>query len=143
MGFRTPLLAAIATSLALTLTLPTSARARDGEGNLLLTSVAYTVYVAILNPAGTAFGTTAGAGLVTTTSALAANLGARQMLMATLEDAAHYFETGEATGILPQAIQRVRESNAEVEKATDSEIVNAIVDAAYRSVGAMSDGPTQ
>ncbi len=135
MGFRKHFPSMAAAALALASTLPTSAHAHGGEGKLLLTSVAYTVYAALLNPGGSALTASTVAGAVTATVAGASNAARKQMLVATLEDAAEYFETGKLTGILPEAIRQVRESSPEIAKAADAEIVNAIVDAAYQSIG--------
>lgn len=135
MGFRKHFLSIAAGAIALAQSLPTPAHAHGDEGKLLLTSVAYTVYVALLNPAGSALTATTVAGAVTATVAAASNAARKQMLVATLEDAAEYFETGKLTGILPEAIRQVRESSPEIARAADAEIVNAIVDAAYQSIG--------
>lgn len=135
MGFRKHFLNIAATAIALASALPNSAHAHGDEGKLLLTSVAYTVYVAILNPAGSALSASTVAGAVTSTVAAASNVARKQMLVATLEDAAEYFETGKLTGILPQAIRQVRGSAPELAQASEDEIVNAIVDAAYQTTG--------
>ena len=135
MGFRTNLLTLTATLSVLASSSPNYARAHGDEGELLLTSAAFTVYAVLLNPAGSAFGASTAAAATTAISAAVSGAARKEMLVATLEDAAEYFNSGKLTGILPEAVRQVRETCPEVAQASDAEIVNAIVDAAYQSVG--------
>jgi hypothetical protein len=44
-----------------------------------------------------------------------------------LEDAAHYYQTGELTGILPQVLTKLRSIEPELSKLSDAELVDSIV----------------
>lgn len=49
---------------------------------------------------------------------------------AAVEDAAAYYETGKLSGVLPAAVARIREKDAELAKLSDAELVDAVVEAA-------------
>ncbi|NDD92057.1 hypothetical protein EBZ37_08235 [bacterium] len=49
--------------------------------------------------------------------------------LAVLEEAAHYYQSGEMTGLLPAAVKRLRELEPALSDASDNQIVGVLVDA--------------
>ena len=84
-------------------------------------STASTAVLALGTVNATALGTTG------TTFDIAAK---QALALAAIEDAAHFYQAGELVGVLPPVLARMREIDAELATAQDSELVDAVVEAA-------------
>lgn len=106
--------------IALCMVASTTAQA----GPLLSTTTAATdialriILVPVLTSLATQAATTATSGRLAEKQVLALNA---------LEDAAHYYQTGELSGILPQVLTKLRSIEPELSKLSDAELVDSIV----------------
>ncbi len=53
--------------------------------------------------------------------------GRKAIAQAVIEDAANYYSSGEMTGLLPAAVKHVRETDPKLARASDAEIIDAMV----------------
>ena len=77
---------------------------------------------------------TLGAGIAATAGATTAvssvDVEKQALAQSTLEDAAHFYDSGRLTGMLPAAIARMRELNPELKSSSDAQLVDSLVEAA-------------
>ena len=127
----------LCTSLCMSLWVGTSLNATTSQAGPL-TNMSEVVAIAVFGPtllgAAAGLGATAVAGAATVgaaagTSALTtAELETRKVIALALEDAAYFYDSGNLSGILPSTLARMRELRPELAQASDTELVDAIVE---------------
>jgi hypothetical protein len=100
-----------------------------------LTSTGITLRILFV-PTATAIGTTATARASTTAAT------EKQALAAVaLEDAAHFYGSGEISGVLPTVLKQLRSENPELARLKDAELVDSVVEAAEQFISSQTPSP--